>query len=684
MPNRLAAASSPYLLQHQDNPVDWYEWGDEAFAAARDGDKPILLSIGYSACHWCHVMAHESFEDETTAAYMNEHFISVKVDREERPDVDRIYMDAVQAMSGHGGWPMTVFLDPEGRPFFAGTYFPPEDRGHHPSFRRVMQSVLEAWTARRSELEQQAAQLTDAIQRQLPAATDLPTAEVLTQATTTILSGVDHEHGGFGGAPKFPQPTTLEFLLRAFVLGAADGHETEVADAITGALDRMSRGGIYDQIGGGFARYTVDRIWLVPHFEKMLYDNALLARLYVRAWQTFRDEEQLRTATTTLDYLVRDMRHPEGGFYAAEDADSEGVEGKFYVWAWDDFVAAVGDDTATGAAIYGATPEGNFEGSNVLFLPQRLSETAADLDLTDEQLTTTKSRIDAKLLEARSRRIRPSLDDKIVTAWNGLALRAFAEAGAVLDNPAYLEMAVGIAEFVATHLTDGQGRLFRSWRNGMRSVPGFCDDYAAMSVGLFTLYQATGDDRWYQEAARLTHEMIRLFADPDGDGFCATGLDTAPLIARPKNYMDNPTPADNSLAAEALVMMSALSGDASLQPHIDGILRAAGQLLAQYPNAAGHLLGVFGVTLQGPKEVAIVGPPELRRDLVSVAWERFRPDCVLAVGDGGTSEVPLLHNRTAGNGTQAYVCRDFECLLPVDNTGALRALLDGRATEYPA
>jgi uncharacterized protein YyaL (SSP411 family) len=684
MPNRLAAASSPYLLQHQDNPVDWYEWGDEAFAAAQAADKPVLLSIGYSACHWCHVMAHESFEDEATAAYMNEHFVNVKVDREERPDVDRVYMDAVQAISGHGGWPMTVFLDPEGRPFFAGTYFPRDDRGHHPSFRRVMASVLEAWETRRSDLEQQAAQLTNAIQRQLPAATDLPTPDVVTRAMATILAGVDDEYGGFGGAPKFPQPTTLEFLLRALVLGRVDGRETAAASAITQALDHMSRGGIYDQIAGGFARYAVDRIWLVPHFEKMLYDNALLARLYLRAWQTFGDAEQLRTATETLDYLIRDMRHPEGGFYAAEDADSEGVEGKFYVWTWDDFAEALGADVSTGAAVYGATPSGNFEGSNVLFLPQRLTATAAELEMTDEELTAAKSRIDAKLRRARDRRVRPGLDDKIITAWNGMALRAFAEAGAVLDNPTYLEVAVGIAEFVGDHVTDAHGRLLRSWREGKASVAGFCDDYAAMSVGLFTLYQATGDERWYREAARLVHEMIRLFADTDGDGFYATGEDAAPLIARPKNYMDNPTPSDNSLAAEALVMLSALSGDTSLQSYVDGILRGAGQLLARYPHAAGRLLSVYAATLEGPKEVAIVGPDDLRHDLVAVVWERFRPDCVLAFSDGGPSAVPLLADRTAGSGARAYVCRGFECLLPVDDRRALRAQLDGFATEYPA
>ncbi len=664
--------------------MDWYEWGDEAFAAAHAGDKPILLSIGYSACHWCHVMAHESFEDEATAAYMNEHFVSVKVDREERPDVDRIYMDAVQAMSGHGGWPMTVFLDPQGRPFFAGTYFPPEDRGHHPSFRRVMASVLEAWTTKRSELEEQATQLTRAIQRQLPPAAGLPTPDVLTRAVATVLGSVDHEFGGFGGAPKFPQPTTLELLLRTFVLGRTGGREAEVGSAITTALDEMSRGGIYDQIAGGFARYAVDRIWLVPHFEKMLYDNALLARVYLRAWQTFGDAEQLRTATETLDYLARDMRHPEGGFYAAEDADSEGVEGKFYVWEWSDFAAALGDDTSLAAGIYGATAEGNFEGSNVLFLPQRLTATAADLGMTDEELATAKSRIDTKLLQAQNRRIRPGLDDKIVTAWNGMALRAFAEAGAVLQDPAYLEIAVGIAEFVAAHLTDKQGRLFRSWRAGKSSVAGFCDDYAAMSVGLFTLYQATGDERWYQEASRLTREMIRLFADPDGDGFFATGHDAAPLIARPKNYMDNPTPADNSLAAEALMMMSALSGDPSLQVHIDGILRGAGQLIEQYPNAAGHLLSVYAAMADGPKEVAVVGSTDRRSDLVSVIWERFRPDCVLAIGDGSPSAVPLLADRTAGNGVQAYVCRDFECLIPVDSSAALRIQLDVRKAENPA
>jgi uncharacterized protein YyaL (SSP411 family) len=676
MPNRLADATSPYLLQHADNPVDWYEWGDEPFAAARERDVPVLLSVGYAACHWCHVMAHESFEDEATAAYMNDHFVNVKVDREERPDVDRIYMDAVQAMTGHGGWPMTAFLAPDGRPFFAGTYYPKEDRGHHPSFRRVMESVIDAWRHRRADLDVQADRLTESVRRSLPATAAAVDATAAVEAgVAALLANVDDEHGGFGGPPKFPQAPNLELLARYLAVRPDGVHAARARHALDRALDEMARGGIYDHLGGGFARYAVDRVWLVPHFEKMLYDNALLARLYLRGWQLLEREEYRRVAVETLDYLLRDMLDPRGGLHSAEDADSEGIEGKFYVWSYDEFTAAVGDDVEMMTAVYGVTPDGNFEGTNVLHHPEPLDEVAARHGISVDELTERLRHADAALFELRGQRVRPSRDDKIVAAWNGLAIRAFAEAGAVLGEPRYTDAAVALAEFATTRLVRNDGRVLRSTRDGRDGPIGYCDDYAALAVGLFSVYQATGAERWFTEARRLVDEMIRLFADPDGHGFFATGTDAEALIDRPKNLQDNPTPSDNALAAEALQLLVAYTGDARARDLFDGIVRAAGLLIERYPAAVGHLLAVLAV--DPPKEVAIVGAAAVRNRLASTVWHQFRPDCVLAVGDGGASAVPLLTDRTAPPGeTRAFVCRNFVCDLPVSTSKELAAQLE--------
>ena len=677
MPNRLANASSPYLLQHQDNPVDWYEWGEEAFGKARDQDRPILLSVGYSACHWCHVMAHESFEDEPTAAYMNEHFVSVKVDREERPDVDRIYMEAVQAMSGHGGWPMTVFITPDGKPFFAGTYFPRDERPGIATFRTVMESVSDAWATNREELESQAERLTDAVRSDLPATDTTPGAPFLRNAIGNLASTFDHANGGFGGAPKFPQVPNLELLLRSAALGTDRLDEIEVMIEV--ALDKMARGGIYDHLGGGFARYAVDNEWLVPHFEKMLYDNAQLARAYLRGWQLTGREDFRAVVEETLHYLQRDMTDPAGGLYSAEDADSEGVEGKFYVWSWDEMQTLLGDDAQVIATLYGASPRGNFEGANILHLPEPPADVAQRLGIDGALLEAKRRSAGATMLEARGKRIRPGLDDKVVTAWNGLALRAFAEAAAVLQDERYLDAARNIATFVEKHLTREDGRLLRSWRQGQATVLGFCDDYAAMAVGLFTVYQATGEDRWYVSAERLTRQMIDLFHDEDGGGFFATGHDAEALITRPKNFMDNPTPSDNSLAAEALLLLAAYTGDAGLRSMLDGVFRSAGRLIARYPNAVGHLLSVLAVAVDGPKELAIVGSSAAAREpLVAVAWEAFRPDCVLAIGGANDTTIPLLADRDGGtSGAQAFVCRNFTCDLPAQTADELRAQLSG-------
>jgi uncharacterized protein YyaL (SSP411 family) len=675
MPNRLAAATSPYLLQHQDNPVDWYEWGPEAFDESRTRNVPVLLSVGYSACHWCHVMAHESFEDEATAAYMNQHFVNVKVDREERPDVDRIYMDAVQAMTGRGGWPMTVFMTPDGRPFFAGTYYPKEPSGHFPSFMQVMQSVFEAWQTRRDDLEGQADRLTASVSRQLPPADITITRDdLLDSATGAVLQQFDAEHGGFGGAPKFPQAPNLELLARSIALRPDGPHAEAARRALDVTLDQMSRGGIYDHLGGGFARYAVDRIWLVPHFEKMLYDNALLARLYLRGWQLLGRPEYRAVAEETLDYLINDMRNPSGGIHAAEDADSEGEEGKFYVFTRADFDAILGEDADVMAAIYGVSPGGNFEGSNVLHRPRSLEDIAGEFGLSLGELADRRAAGDAALRAARSTRVRPGRDDKVVAAWNGLALRAFAEAAAILQNDRYLDAAVALAKFVGSTLRGADGRLARSWRDGRTGAAGFCDDYAALAVGHYTLYSATGDERWYAEAERLVARMIELFADDAGLGFFATSHDAEGLIARPKNLMDNPTPSDNALAVEALLIHAALTGDPRSEHLIDGVARAAGRLIDQYPSAAGYLIAVLASAPM--KEVAVVGTPNERRSLEAALWKRFRPDCVLASGTGEPTEVPLLEHRTAGpSGARAFVCRGFVCDLPVDNAPALESQL---------
>jgi len=665
--NRLATATSPYLLQHAGNPVHWQEWDEEAFAAARALDRPILLSVGYSSCHCCHVMAHESFEDPATAAVMNRRFVNIKVDREERPDVDRIYMDAVQALTGSGGWPMTVFLTPGGEPFFAGTYFPPRDRHGLPSFTRVLDGVHKAWQERRTEIADQAADLVSRIAAPIPALTTRPNEDTLHAAYRALTASFDRDHGGFGGAPKFPQAPTLEFLLRA--AGAA--WAPQAAAMLRSTLHAMARGGIHDHIGGGFSRYAVDERWVVPHFEKMLYDNALLARLYARAAQVLDEPEFGVVARSTLDYLLTDLTLPAGGFASAEDADSEGEEGRFYVFTHDEVIAAVGVETARLASpALGVTPGGNFEGSNVLHLPQRHPD-------GDVEAAVTKTLRALGVL--RSRRARPGKDDKAVAAWNGLAIRAFAEAATVLDEPRYVDAAIGAARFVLDAMRRPDGRLLRVSRGGVSTVPAFCDDYAAVALGLVALYQATGGAAWFTAARRLTDDMIDLFADTGSGGFFATGHDAERLIARPKNFFDNPTPSDNALAAEALQAMSAYTGAASYGDHLEGVLLAAGRTLDHAPGAAGHLLGVLLVDLAPPRELAIVGPADhpgtaaLRR----VAFAGFRPDLFVAVGDGlDPGGVPLLEGRSPLDGEPAaFLCRGFACAAPTNDGDVLQELL---------
>ncbi len=652
--NRLAKASSPYLLQHQDNPVDWQEWGAEAFAEARERDVPVLLSVGYSACHWCHVMAHESFEDPEIAEVMNRLFVNVKVDREERPDVDAIYMEAVQAMTGRGGWPMTVWMTPDGQPFYTGTYFPNSDRHGMPSFAKVMTAVSDAWVNRRADVLEQSARLTEAINRDLPPGDGLPQQEEVQAAYETIASIFDPINGGFGEAPKFPQQPILEFLLRV-----REEPWAERADAmLRTTLHEMAAGGIHDQLAGGFARYSVDNQWLVPHFEKMLYDNAQLARIYLWAGKELGDNALLDVARSTLDYLLADLRHPNGGFFSAEDADSEGVEGKFYVWTVDELASVLGDDDAAEAAQYfGATPHGNFEGSNILYRP------------TTDPWTDRLESIRGRLLAARSERVRPGLDDKVVTSWNGLALRALAEAGAALHDPGYLEAAQANARFLLGHLVV-DGRLMRSWREGQTRVQGFLEDHASLSLGLFALYAATGSYEWYAAAERLTRQIPIHFADPSG-GFYDNVEDDS-LIKRPKSLADNPLPSGNAMAAEALAILAGYTGEAELRELAIDALAAAGALIERYPTMVGHHLAVLH-SLPISRELAIVGV--MPGPLTDVFWERFRPHVVLATASEADERVPLLKGRGKPDSNLAYVCENHVCNLPTSDPEVARAQL---------
>jgi uncharacterized protein len=664
--NRLAGETSPYLLQHAHNPVDWYPWGPEALERARSEDKPILLSIGYAACHWCHVMERESFEDESTADLMNEHFVSVKVDREERPDLDAIYMDAVQALTGSGGWPLTVFLTPDGSPFYAGTYFPPEDRHGLPSFKKVLGAISETWSTRRADAAEQGRRVAEGIGRTaaLRPSEEPLTDDILRQATATLRQAFDPESGGFGGAPKFPQPMTLEFLLRA----AEHGYQGAL-EVVDRTLDRMAHGGIYDQVGGGFHRYSVDGRWHVPHFEKMLYDNAQLARLYTHAWQVTGKPPYRRIAEETLEYLLREMRHPDGGFFSSQDADSEGEEGTFFVWDWSELVELVGEPVAVW---FGARPGGNWEGRNVLWVP-RSEEAAPD----EASLAEARRR----LFDVRSGRVRPATDDKVLAAWNGLAVVAFAEAGRAFDEPRYVDAASDAAEFVLSEMRDG-GRLVRSWRQGQPGRPGYLDDYAAMAWACLTLFETSFEPQYFREARALAEDTVRLFADPAGGGFFQTGSDSEALVVRPKELFDNAVPAGSSVAADVLQRLAYLTGDSGYEQAGVSALRLVRDLMLRAPSAFGHALGALDLYVSPVREVAIVGDPgrEETRRLVREVHGRFLPNLVLAAagpGDEDTmNDIPLLSGRTeVGGRPAAYVCEHFVCRLPVTDPEALAVQL---------
>jgi uncharacterized protein YyaL (SSP411 family) len=677
--NRLIEATSPYLLQHAHNPVDWYQWGPEALDRAKREQKPILLSVGYAACHWCHVMERESFEDEEIARIMNEHFVCVKVDREERPDVDAIYMDAVQAMTGHGGWPMTVFLTPDGEPFFAGTYFPPEDRHGVPGFRRVLEALAEAWNNRRDDVRGQAAQVVRAVARGVarPSSPDPLTEEILREAHAGLGRAFDPEWGGFGPAPKFPQPMTVEFLLRLH----RRGYDRSLEMA-TVTLDAMARGGLYDQIGGGFHRYSTDRRWLVPHFEKMLYDNAQLARLYLHAWQVTGNELYRRVAVETLDYLLREMRHEDGGFYSSQDADSEDVEGKFYVWSYEELVKESGELGEAVALWFGSSSEGNWDGTNILWTPGPREQVADDAGIGVDELDRLVESARTRLRAVRERRIPPAVDDKVLTAWNALTITALAEAGRVLDEPRFVEAAVRAAEFVSANLRRDDGRLLRAWRKGRTSGLAYADDYAMLAAAFLTVYETTFDHRWAAESRTLGDDLIRLFHDRDGGGFFQTGSDAEALVIRPREIFDNAVPSGNSAAAEILQRLALITGETEYETAAISALRIVRELMATAPTGFGNALGALDLYLSDAQEVAIVGSPDDTgtRDLVREVWRRYLPNTVLAVGrpddSDATSVVPLLADRLPLNGKPAaYVCERFLCKQPVAEPEALGAQL---------
>ena len=663
--NRLAGETSPYLLQHAGNPVDWSPWDQEALRRARIEDRPIFLSIGYAACHWCHVMERESFEDEETAAFLNANFVPIKVDREERPDLDAIYMDAVQAMTGQGGWPLSAFLTPDGRPFFAGTYFPKEAGHGLPSFRQVLDAITEAWRTRRADLEEQGTQILEALSRAaaLESSSDVVTEEITHEAFATIGRSFDQRWGGFGAAPKFPQPMILEFVLRMAVRGAEGAREI-----LTTTLDRMAAGGIHDQLGGGFARYSTDATWHVPHFEKMLYDNAQLAQVYTRAWLVTREDRYRWVATRILDYLMREMRHPEGGFFSSQDADSEGIEGKFFTWTWDELVSLVGAEIARG---FGARAEGNWDGTNVLWFPDGMPPEG---DLSEAR---------AILLAEREMRVRPATDDKILTAWNAMAIQALAVAGRAFGRSDLLEAATTAADFAEQHLADPDGRVLRSWRDGVKGRPGFCDDHALLASALLTLFGATGDVHRFNEAVRLVQMMIDLFADQERGGFFQTARDDDPLVVRPKDVYDNAVPSGNSAAAEVLLRLSLLTGDLEMERmgiEAIGILRHA---LARAPMGFGHALSALDLSLGPAHQIAIVGAPRdpATEALVNVVLkDRYLPNTVLAVAaaaDGEATTVPLLRNRPQLHGDPtAYVCQGFVCTRPTIDPATLGRQLD--------
>ncbi len=699
MPNRLINESSPYLQQHAYNPVDWYTWGEEALEKARQDDKPILLSVGYSACHWCHVMERESFENEDIARLMNENFVSIKVDREERPDIDSIYMSAVQALTGRGGWPMTVFLTPEGKPFYGGTYFPPEDRHGMPAFPRVLQAMADAYKNRRSEVTEASENLVQQVQKMssLQKGRDPLADDVLHRAYAALAPQFDSQHGGFGQAPKFPQPMVYEFLLRYH-------HRTKNEDAlkmIEVTLEKMAHGGMYDQIGGGFHRYSTDAHWLVPHFEKMLYDNALLARLFLHVYQVTGKPMYRRIVEETLDYVLREMTSPEGGFYSAQDADSEGVEGRYFVWRSDEIKEVLGEkDSQLICRYYGVTEQGNFEASNILHIaPDPLLSHSEDPGLPGDEESSTPLSADpepachwpvgvewpesatnldtlitktkARLLEHRQKRVAPSRDDKILTAWNGLMLRSFAEAAATLNSPTYLAAARNNAHFLLSSLRR-DGRLLRAYKDGKAKLKAYLEDYASLIDGLLVIHGATLEPRWLEEAVSLGESMIDLFWDERKETFYDTGSDHEALIIRPKDTFDNALPSGSSAAVDVMLRLAIVTGDRTYSERASTALRAMREPMARVPTGLSHWLCALDFHLSAPKEIAIIGEPNnaATKSLISEVHRRFLPNKVVIGGSPQDTaifgSIPLLQGRGDVDGNPAaYVCENYACQMPL-------------------
>ena len=632
MANRLAAETSPYLLQHADNPVDWYPWSDEAFSKARAEDKPVLLSVGYAACHWCHVMEHESFEDDETAALMNERYVSIKVDREERPDVDSLYMDAVVALTGQGGWPMTVFLTPEGEPFLGGTYYPPEPRHGLPSFKQVLIAISDAYRGRRGDVTSQARSLVEAVRRsaELAPSSDPLTESLLGDASRALRAQFDAEWGGWGGAPKFPQASTLEFLLRMHLRGDEDA-----LPMVTATLDAMAAGGMYDLVGGGFHRYSVDEAWLVPHFEKMLYDNALLASTYLHAWVVTGEARYRRVVEQTIDYMLRELRLREGGFASAQDADTEGVEGLTFSW----------------------TPEEGIR--EELLHPFEHGRFIIRGELAAEERE--------RLFLLRQERPQPARDDKAIAAWNGLALAALAEAGRRLERSDYVEAARELGEFLLGPLST-EGRLHRTFRAGQAKGTGYLEDYADVANGLLELHVATGELRWLDEANRLARLAVELFADEQRGGFYLSPVDGEELVARKKDLEDQPTPSGNSMLAYVLLKLARIYGDDELERRAVGVFRLVHQALTRVPSAFGHALTALDLHFSPPREIAIVGSVD--SPVARAALEPFEPNTVVAVGP--SEEIPLLAGKGPFDGKPTvYVCERFACQAPVTDPARL-------------
>lgn len=681
MPNQLAQESSPYLLQHKDNPVDWYPWGPEALERARREDRPIFLSIGYSACHWCHVMEHESFENPEIARMLNDAFVCIKVDREERPDLDQIYMNAVQLMTGHGGWPMSVFLTPDLKPFFGGTYWPPRARLGMPGFDQVIQAVEEAWRDRRQQAEAGAEQLTEQIQR-ISGSPDQQgelSLELLDTAVDALERVFDRTHGGFGRAPKFPHPMDLQVLLRVW----HRRQEADLLDMVRLTLDRMARGGIYDHLGGGFARYSVDARWLVPHFEKMLYDNALLSLAYLEGYLATGNAFYAQVVRETLDYVLRDMTDPEGSFYSTEDADSEGEEGKFYVWTPAEIVSELGTERAeVFCRVYDVTEAGNFEGRNILNMPRTLEQNARLLGIDQDELARQLAEDRQRLFAARAQRVHPGKDDKVLVAWNGLMIDAMAQAAQVLDEPRYAAAAQAAADFIHNHLRRDDDRLLHTWRHGVAKLDAYLDDYAAMVNAFVSVYEASFDEVYLERAMALADQMLPLFAAPQG-GFYYTAADHETLITRTIDLQDSSVPSGNALAATGLLRLGKLTGRADYLEAAVATLQVSAQLMEDAPAAAGQMLLALDRHLGPTPEIVILGDVTQgdTRTVVQELFRRFIPNKVVAARAANAESIPALQplfegKAPSGGEPTIFLCENFACQAPISGKEAILAAWD--------